>query len=107
MPVAEDGGVVYFNGNRLHEVCRMSSHELEDVAKFATFSCAAYTAGVVDTVSMLQPDLFCIPVEGVSVTAEQIGAIATKFLAGTPETRHLPAAVLVTLAVAKAFPCKL
>lgn len=68
----------------------------------------AYSLGVADTYQLLEfngekPSLrFCIPNE---VQASQIVDVVCAYLKENPATRHQAGARLVTVALAKAWPC--
>ena len=74
------------------------SCELDD-ASFEDGVCYGYVFGVFDS----NPgDLICAPN---GVTGRQLVDIVRKFFKENPEIRHDEAAVLVTVALAEAFPC--
>lgn len=67
-------------------------------------SCLAYVTGVADTLEIVAPHLtnICRPPAS---TMAQLFDIAMSWLADNPAERHRPAAKLVGLALAEAFPC--
>lgn len=67
-------------------------------------ACLAYVTGVADTLEMVAPHLtnICRPS---AATMAQVFDIAMSWLADNPAERHRPAAKLVGLALAEAWPC--
>ena len=59
-----------------------------------------YVTGVADAYN---GEMFCIPK---SATVGQIKDIAERFLIDRPQDRHLPADILIMLALVDLFPCK-
>lgn len=94
-------------GNELFDMCSGDSIEQEAM-------CAAYLQGVIDSqfaayfLRSTNPDVypemryFCVPEKA---TTEQVRDVVLNQLRDTPEIRHGHAGMLVTLALAKAFPC--
>jgi len=80
-------------GNDLYPHCT-----IEDPA------CMAYVTGVADTLEMVAPHLTNICRPSASTMA-QVFDIAMAWLADNPVERHRPAAKLVGLALAEAWPC--
>jgi hypothetical protein len=60
----------------------------------------AYVAGAYDTLELA--DLICKPPE---MTRRQLNAVVAKYLKEVPESWHRPAAILISEALRKAFPC--
>ena len=67
-------------------------------------SCLAYVTGVADTLEMVAPHLTNICRPSASTIA-QVFDITMSWLADNPAERHRPAAKLVGLALAEAWPC--
>lgn len=67
-------------------------------------ACLAYVTGVADTLEMVAPHLtnICRPPGS---TMAQVFDIAMNWLEENPKERHRPAAKLVGLALAEAWPC--
>lgn len=65
-----------------------------------SFYCLGYVSGVVETPS----DIICLPQQGIE--GGQLRDVVVKYLEAHPEMRRLPAAMLVQVALASAFPCK-
>lgn len=67
-------------------------------------SCFAYVTGVADMLEMVAPHLtkICRPPASTMV---QVFDIAMNWLEDHPEERHRPAAKLIGLALAEAWPC--
>ncbi len=85
--------LVSVHGNDLYPQCT-----IEDPA------CLSYVTGVADTLEMVAPHLTntCRPSAS---TMAQVFDIAMSWLANNPAERHRPAAKLVGLALAEAWPC--
>jgi hypothetical protein len=82
------------DGNHLLTYCTAKS----------TTPCDAYLDGVGDGIEgegRARADA-CIPK---SVTTPQMRDVVVKYLRGNPQTRQMPAGVLVTRAFSAAFPC--
>lgn len=67
-------------------------------------SCPAYVTGFADTLEMVAPHLTNICRRSASTIA-QVFDITMSWLADNPAERHRPAAKLVGLALAEAWPC--
>lgn len=67
-------------------------------------TCLAYVTGVADSLEMVAPHLTNICRPSASTMA-QVFDIAMEWLEDHPEERHRPAAKLVGLALAEAWPC--
>lgn len=82
-------------GNELYEECERSPN-----------LAYTYTFGFIDSHELFEPILprqFCVPR---GVTGKQAFDIACSYLKNHPESRHLPAAMLLNRAFTQAWPCK-
>lgn len=90
----------FLNGNEVLEDCRNLSSGLQ------SSQCTGYIQGVVDMEAALQlvgdGRHFCVPVGG---NARQLRDIVVQYLEAEPATRHMNGALLVALALKRAFPC--
>jgi len=84
-------------GNELAGYCEKGAGKDASAAQKAL--CGGYVAGVFDTASGA---FICSPK---GVTVGQLVSIVTKYFRENPEWLHDNAAVLVTAALAEAFPC--
>lgn len=85
----------YWDGNKLHEFCQKSIETIQQSY------CLAYVAGIHDALGSVQ--MFCVPN---FVQLRQLTDVTKQFLVAHPERRHQAASMLVTEALAEAFPCK-
>ena len=91
-------GKTFRTGNDLYEDC--TKH-----GSVGEIFCLGYVAGVVDQLEIRRGPKFpdgCIPR---TVTKGQMKDVVLQYLQSNPETRDITASLLVSLAVAKAWPC--
>jgi hypothetical protein len=86
------------SGNALLREC-VSSNEVFRA------SCTAYIVGVVDSVESFRANNGNTPCAPRTVEAGQLRDVVVKFLQENPTQRDAPAAVIVTVAYAKAWGC--
>lgn len=90
------------NGARV--LASVTGNDLYPKCSIEEPTCVAYITGVADTLEMVAPHLtnICRPSRS---TVAQVFDISMAWLEGHPEERHRPAAKLVGLALAEAWPC--
>ena len=82
-------------GNQLHRVCQSDGFTDKGF-------CKGYIVGVIDMLTDTYRT-YCTP-EG--VTYEQSVDIVTAFVRTNPADRHLPAWILINVALARNYPCE-
>lgn len=96
--LASPAGAGFMDGNSLLERCQ------GDQSDFRKGYCAAYVAGVADSIPVM-PEVskaVCIPA---TATLAQLRDVTVHFLEQHPETRHVEASAIVLRALVVAFPC--
>ena len=83
----------FISGNTLYERITSNNHG-------HTMWSMGYVTGVSDAYN---GDLFCVPQ---TVTVGQLTDITRRSLESRPQDRHLPADILIMLALVDLFPCK-
>jgi len=84
----------FYTGNELKKHCENSSNPV------STSFCIGYVAGVVDAQTNI---MVCPPTNS---TVGQMEAIVKKYISENPSQLHKSADTVVTIAIAKDFPCK-
>lgn len=85
--------MAYIHGTDIYPECRITRPD-----------CLLYLTGVADTLEMVAPHLtgICRPA---AVTRDQMFDVVMDWLEQHPAERHRPAAKLIGLAFAEAWPC--
>ncbi len=95
-----DGAISqYETGNQLLETCTSNK-------TFDRGICLGYLQGVADNLTVsrfMNKTKSCI---NPNVTGKQLMGVALKYFGQHPETRHLPAAFLLTMAYGEAWKCE-
>lgn len=91
-------GAGFMDGNSLLDRCQ------SDQSDFRKGYCAAYVAGVADSIPVMVEvsKAVCIPA---TATLAQLRDVTVVFLEQHPEIRHIEASAIVLRAMVVAFPC--
>jgi hypothetical protein len=88
----------YKDGDALFDKCS------DDGASFNKGVCYGYILGVFDALEN-RSNTFCVPQGPQGATVQLLVDVLSNYLRDHPETRHLPAADLVSVALKEKFPC--